>query len=121
MMEDPMLRHRCWRWRGVALIPLGCVLGGCGFEPEYAWVEVHNHTDITVIARDADRYDYDSEWTVIPAHSKRTVGIDVDFYDADIEVDAGGARREYDLDFSPFEFREDLHVREADFSPASNG
>ena len=117
------------RWRPVralVLLPL-LLLGGC-FEPQTASVDVHNHTDGAVVARDANWEDYDhchcaelGQPVIIPARSARWVEIDVDLYDGDVEVDGDLGRQVYDVDFWPYQVREIIHVREADFAPGGNG
>lgn len=112
--------HR-FPWRAVVILPFVFLLGGCGFEPEYAWVDVHNHSDGAVVARDLCWDDWGGDQVSVPAHGVRTLEVEVYWYDGDVEIDAGNARREYDLDFAPFEYVEDLHVSGADFAPAGNG
>ena len=118
-----MLPPRPSPWRAVVSLPLGVLLSGCGFKPEYAWVEVHNHTDGAVVARDPCWDDWGGDQVTVPAQGVRTLEVEVHWYDADIEIDAGHAQREYDLDFAPFDSVEDLHVDvgAADFAPAGNG
>ena len=110
------------------LIPLGLLLGGCSLEPETAWVDVHNHTDSELMARDTDWKEYDGcrhdergKPVTIPARSARWVVIDVDLYDGDIEITGDHGRRVYDLDFAPYEYREVIHIRDGDIAPAGNG
>ena len=115
--------------RGIGLIAIVLLLGGCGFEPEYAWVYVYNHTDSPVVARSADDdgnadcHGRSGIATVVPARAVRRVGIDVTFYDAELEIlnEGDGRRHVYDLDFSPFDFYEDVHVYDAELMPSGNG
>ena len=112
-------------WLAIVSLPLG----GCGFEPEYAWVDVHNHTESPLVARNADDDGYEDchersgTATVVPARAVRRVEIDVRFYDAELEIlnQGDGRRRVYDLDVSPFDCHEDVHVDDAELMPAGNG
>lgn len=104
----------------IAIIPLGFALGGCALFPDEVTVEVHNRTDAAIVVRDAG-------WRLIDeGHAMRAGGtchvlVTVWAYDADVEVEADGLRREYDLDIAPFEWWEDLHVHEDDFAPTGGG
>jgi len=107
--------------RRLALIPLAGLLSGCGLGLSDGVVEVHNHTDATITVRDALWHDSWDDATHIRAHASKVIAVEVWNFDADLEVEAEGRYRLYDIDYWPYEYWEVLHVRDADFPPSGSG
>ena len=102
------------------LLPLGVLLGGC--QAYAARVEVRNHTDRAVWARDLGADEEIGDQVRVPAHAARTLEVVVSWTDATVEVETeAGLRHAYDLDLQPWEHPEVLDVHDADFTPAGNG
>ena len=108
--------------RALVLLPLLGALSGCVWSSDAVWVKVHNHTDVTIQARDATCWggDVADEIPIGPDRAE-LIAVGVFWYDADVEIEAAGEWRVFDLDISPFDYHETLHVYPADFAPFGNG